>query len=80
MSDTNQNASENEAQENEAPAQAPLEAVKANQAAMQENREVAETHVDHSAEVPGQGPPSSKRQHPQRQMYGSGGGRSGDES
>ena len=38
--------------------------------AMQENREVAETHVDNSAEVPGQGPPSGKRHHPQRQMYG----------
>jgi len=72
MSNNDQNASENAQQEKEDTNQTPLEQVKANQAAMQENREVAETHVDNSAEVPGQGPPSSKRHHPQRQMYGSG--------
>lgn len=80
MSSNDQNASENSQQENEAATQTPLEQVKANQAAMQENREVAETHVDNSAEVPGQGPPSDKRHHPQRQMYGSGTGPSSDES
>lgn len=80
MSNTDQNASENASQENESTPQTPLEAVKANQAAMQENREVAEKRVDATAEVPGQGPPSSKRHHPQRQMYGSGTGPSSDES
>ena len=74
------NNEENASQENQSPTQTPLEAVKANQAAMQENREVAETNVDHSAEVPGQGPPSDRRHHPQRQMYGSGTGPSSDES
>lgn len=73
------NAEENSL-ENEAADKTPLETVKANQKAMQENREVAETHVDATAEVPGQGPPNDKRHHPQRQMYGSGTGPSRDES
>jgi len=72
MPNTEENASENQAHENEVEAQTPLEAVKAAQAAMQQNREVAEQRVDATTEVPGQGPPSSKRHHPQRQMYGSG--------
>ena len=70
MSNTHQH--ENEQHENEDATQTPLEAVKANQAAMQENREVAQQRVDATTEVPGQGPPSSRRHHPQRQMYGSG--------
>ena len=76
MSNDDQNASV----ENEETAQTPLEVVKANQAAMQENREVSQQRIDATAEVPGQGPPSDKRHHPQRQMYGSGTGPSSDES
>lgn len=54
------------------PQKTPLELVKDQQAAMQSNREVLEHRPDASPEVPGQGKPSDRRHHPQRQMYGSG--------
>lgn len=54
------------------PQKSPLEQVKEQQAAMQSNREVLEHRPDASPEVPGQGKPSDRRKHPQRQMYGSG--------
>jgi len=57
----------------------PLEKVKATQAhlhaemqaARQESQD-AEGRVDAESEVPGMGIPSNRREHPQRQMYGSG--------
>lgn len=73
MSNTDQNVSRNVQQESEAPHLTPLEAVRAAQATRQGNHEAAEQRVDATADVPGQGPPSSKRHHPQRQMYGGGG-------
>jgi hypothetical protein len=54
------------------PSKTPLEMVKELQAVQQQNREVSEHRPDASPEVPGQGKPSDKRKHPQRQMYGSG--------
>jgi hypothetical protein len=54
------------------PSKSPLQMVKEMQAVQQENREVAEHRPDASPEVPGQGKPSDRRKHPQRQMYGSG--------
>lgn len=55
--------------------QTPLEAVQQlkqqQQATLAEARGV-DNNPDATSEVPGQGPPSSKRHHPQRQMYGSG--------
>lgn len=56
-------------------AQTPLEAVQKlkqqQQATLAEARGV-DNNPDATSEVPGQGPPSSKRHHPQRQMYGRG--------
>ncbi|MDF2439674.1 MAG: hypothetical protein JWN98_658 [Abditibacteriota bacterium] len=58
-----------------AEAETPLEAVQKlkqqQQATLAESRGV-EARPDATSEVPGQGPPSSRRFHPQRQMYGSG--------
>lgn len=54
------------------PPKSPLEMVKELQAAQQQNREVTELRPDATPEVPGQGKPSDRRKHPQRQMYGSG--------
>ena len=50
------------------PGQTPLQAVKAQQAAMQQNKEVQELRPDAVTEVPGTGIPSNRRKHPQRQM------------
>ncbi len=53
----------------------PLEAVKNLQREQQQHLAQAQEldkRPDATSEVPGQGPPSTRRQHPQRQMYGSG--------
>lgn len=50
------------------PGQTPLEAVKAQKAAMQQTKEVEEQRPDATTEVPGMGIPSNRRKHPQRQL------------
>ena len=54
------------------PQKTPLELVKEQQSMKAHNLEIAQGRPDLQAEVPGQGIPSDRRHHPQRQMYGSG--------
>ncbi len=54
------------------PAKTPLQQVKEQQAMQQQNLEATQQQTDTTPEVPGQGKPSDRRHHPQRQMYGSG--------
>ena len=54
---------------NPAQAKTPLQQVQEQQAVQQENREHAQVQTDTTPEVVGQGKPSDKRHHPQRQMY-----------
>lgn len=49
------------------PEQSPLEAVKEQQAARQQDEEVTEHRIESQVEVPGGGAPSNRRKHPQRQ-------------
>ena len=50
------------------PDQSPLEQVKEQQAARQQNKEVEEKQIDTTPEVPGKTIPSDIKHHPQRRL------------